>query len=290
MQSEKKIILNKRGFCYRLFLSLLSLTTIMGLQAQCIEVDLQAVSIDPGHTSIGKGQTTTITIAMKNHGTCPILTGEATAQVTLSAVYLDLGTPINFSNNCKQWTYLGAVSNAKQHNLFFRNDGGSIPAGGTTCSFHFDVKGKAVTNAPVAITLASSLSATAKTADVNGNNQSVSTELYVSATAVPPPPELVTDFNVTAKECDAILKWKVSSASPIDSFEIEYGTNESQMTKVGAVAAKTTADGLTFDYSHYQGIGRGYYRLKIINKNGKFSFSKIENIDTKCIIKKGFTP
>ena len=80
---------------------------------------LQAISIDPGHTSIGKGQTTTITVFMKNQGSCPILTGEATAQVTLSAVYLELGTPINFSDGCKQWTYLGAVSNAKQHNLFF---------------------------------------------------------------------------------------------------------------------------------------------------------------------------
>ncbi len=40
----------------------------------------------------------------------------------------DVGTPINFSDGCKQWTYLGAVSNAKQHNLFFRNDGGPIGA------------------------------------------------------------------------------------------------------------------------------------------------------------------
>ena len=114
---------------------------------------------------------------------------------------------------------------------FFRNDGGPIPAGGKACSFHFDVKGKAVTNGPVAITLASSLSATAKTADVNGNNQSVSTELNVSAVAAPPPPEIITDLGVTAKECDATLKWKISSKNAIDSFEIEHGTNETQFTK-----------------------------------------------------------
>lgn len=290
MQSLKKIILNKRRLCCRLFLSLFLLTTIAGLQAQCIDVDLQAVSIDPGHTSIGKGQTTTITVAMKNHGSCPILPGEATTQITLSAVYVDLGTPINFSDNCKHWTYLGAVSNAKQHNLFFRNDGGAIPPGTSACSFHFDVKGKMAGTAPIPITLASSLSATAKTADVNGNNQSVSTELYVTATAVPPTPELITDFNITAKECDAMLKWKTSLNNTIDSFEIEYGINETQLAKVGVVPVKNTADGLTFEYANYQGIGRGYYRLKIINKNGKSSFSKTVNIDTKCILKKGFTP
>ena len=37
--------------------------------------------------------------------------------------------------------------------------------------------------APIPITLASSLSATAITADVNGNNQSAATELFVTATA-----------------------------------------------------------------------------------------------------------
>jgi hypothetical protein len=291
MLSLKNFILTKKRVSYSLFLLLLLfLTTATGLQAQCIDVDLQAVSIDPGHTSIAKGQKTTITVVMKNHGSCPIPAGEATAQVTLSAVYLDLGTTVNFSDMCKQWTYLGAVSNAKQHNLFFRNDGGSIAPDGKACSFHFDVKGKAITNAPVAITLASSLSATAKTADVNGNNQSVSTELHVSAVATPPPPELITDFNVTAKECDAILKWKVLSNNAIDSFEIEYGANETQFTKVGAVPVNTTTGGLTYEYTHYQGIGRGNYRLKIIDRDGKFSFSKTVSIDTKCIIKKGFTP
>ena len=291
MLSPKNFILCKRSFSYRLLLSLLLFfTTAKQLQAQCIDVDLQAVSIDPGHTSIGKGQKTTITVSMKNHGSCPIPAGEATAQVTLSAVYLDMGTPVNFNDLCKQWTYLGAVSNAKQHNLFFRNDGGSIPPDGKACSFHFDVKGKMVTSGPLAITLASSLSATAKTADVNGNNQSVSTELHVSAVAAPPAPEIITDFNVTAKECDAILKWKVSQATAIDSFEIEYGTNETQLTKAGAVPVNTTTGILTYEHTHYQGIGRGYYRLKIINRDGKFSFSKTVSIDTKCIIKKGFTP
>jgi len=259
----------------------------MAMQAQCIDVDLQAVSIDPGHTSIGKGQQTTITVVMKNHGSCSIPVGEATAQVTLSAVYLDIGTPVNFSDGCKQWTYLGAVSNAKQHNLFFRNDGGPIPPDGKACSFHFDVKGKAITNAPVSITLASSLSATAKTGDVNGNNQSVSTELHVSAVAAPPPPELITDFSITAKECDATLKWRASSNNTTDSFEIEYGINEAQLAKVGALPVNSNGS-LSYEYTHFQGIGKGYYRVKAINKGGKSSYSKITSIDTKCIIKKGF--
>ena len=62
------------------------------------------------------------------------------------------------------------------------------------------------------------------------------------------------------------------------------------LPKVGAVPINNSADGLTYEYTHFQGIGRGYYRLKIISRDGKFSYSKIVNVDTKCIIKKGFTP
>ncbi|MEO7984279.1 MAG: hypothetical protein ABI688_09370, partial [Bacteroidota bacterium] len=168
MISPKIFSFFSRTYSYRFLLPFLFLLTgIQGVQAQCTEVDLQAVSIDPSHPSIGKGQTASVTVVMKNNSACPIPAGEATVQITLSAVYLDLGDPINFIDICGQWAYLGAVSNGKLHNLFFRNSSGAIPPNGKFCSFHFDIKGKAVTSFPVAITLASSLSGTATTADVN---------------------------------------------------------------------------------------------------------------------------
>ena len=264
--------------------------TASKLQAQCIDVDLQAVSIDPGNTSILKGMTTTITVSMKNNSSCPIPMKDATAQITFSAVYLNIGTPVNFRDDCKRWTYLGAVSNGKQHNLFFRNDGSPIPPGGASCAFHFDVKGKAVSAAPIPITLASSLSATAITADVNGNNQSAATELFVTATAPIPPPVVLSDFSITAKECNAMLAWKTASAIKIDSVEIAFGKDGLQFDKIGAIKGNQTAAGSNYEYVYDQGNGRGFYRLKIIEQGGKITLSNIVNVDTKCIIKKGFIP
>ena len=288
MSLKNFIAFKRRHSFILLLLPLLLLIATLKMEAQCTDVDLQAVSIDPGLTAIGKGQTTSITVVMKNNSACPIPVGEATAQITVSAVYFDLGNPINFRDICGQWVYLGAISNAKQHNLFFRNNGGTIPPAGKFCSFHFDIKGKTVTPSAVAITLASSLSGDAKTADVNGSNQSTSTELYVKASATVVIPTMLSDFNITAKDCDALLSWKTVSENNVESFDIEYGTNGLQFDKIGAVQGKNNAEGSAYDYVKDQGNGKGYYRLKIIERDGKISYSKIGSIDTKCIIKKGF--
>jgi len=274
-------------------LLLLLLFAAETIQAQCADVDLQAVSIDPGHPSIGKGQTTSVTVVMKNNSSCPIPAGEATAQVTLSALYLDLGDPINFYDICGQWTYLGAVSNNKQHNLFFKNNGGPIPPGGKFCSFHFDVKGKTVTPFAIPITLASSLSGDAKTADVNGTNQSTATEIHVKATAIPVAAvvPVLSDLSITSNECTAMLSWKTSSGSSmVDSFEVEYSTNGTHFDGAGTVQGKQNIPEASYSFTKDQGNGKGYYRLRIIEKGGKISLSKTVSVDTKCIIKKGFTP
>lgn len=275
-----------------IFLTVLFLISFLKGNAQCNDVDLQAVSIDPSLTAIGKGQTASIAVVMKNNSECKIPTGEATAQITFSSVYLDLGSPINFKDFCGQWVYLGAVSDKKQHNLFFQNKGGPIQPGGKFCSFHFDIIGKAVASYPVPVTLASSLSGDAKSSDINGNNQSTSTQVHVRSifTPVAEPPQVIADFTIAASDCDAILKWKTVAEKNVDSFEVEYGKNDLEFVKVGTVTGKHSASGSDYQFTYDQGNGRGYYRLSVIRKDGKHSYSKVIYIDTKCIIKRGFNP
>lgn len=254
----------------------------LSARSQCKEVDLQAVSIDPALPRIGKGQVTTLTVVMKNNSDCPIPVEDATVQITFSAVHLELGNPVNFRDECGQWTYLGAVSNAKLHNLFFMNKGGAIPPGDKTCSFHFDVKGKNASPNPVPVTLASSLAPEAKTGDINGSNQSAATELYVTSTPEPVK-ELVTAFSATTSECDALLSWKAENAA-IQRIDVEYGAGEAELVVVGEAAPGTSS------FTHYQGNGKKYYRLKITGKNGMVSHSKAIAVETKCVVKKGFAP
>ena len=275
----------------RIILLTIVLFLVISAKAQkpCINVDLQGVSVDPLPGTIGKGQTATIVVAMKNNGPCIIPQGEATAQVTLIGDYLDLGAPLNFLDICGQWSYLGVISKDGHHDLFFQNNAGSIPVGGKYCGFQFDVKALTVTpaNAPTGVTMASSLSATATTVDLDGKNQSAGTEIRIVSSALP---VVLSDFSATANSCNAILSWKTTAEKNVTSFEIEHSTDGYEFTNVGTVPAKNNGGGSTYEFIYDQGNGKSFYRLKIKEKGEKFSHSKMINLETKCTPKKGFYP
>ena len=276
----KKVVKNLLVIAIGLFF----MNTVMA-QEPCNRVDLQGVSIDPIPGTIKKGQTASIVVAMKNNGPCVIPKGDATAQVTLIGEFLDPGTPVNFIDICGQWSYLGVISKDGNHDLFFQNNAGAIPLGGQYCYFQFDVVGKADTKSATGITLVSTLGATSMMVDMNGRNQAASTELKVTSSALP---FVLTDFGVTANGCTANLNWKTSAEKNVTSFEIEHSTDGYQYTKAGTIPAKKSTGGASYEYAYEQGPGIAYYRLKMIEKGGTFSHSKIISIDTKCAAKKGF--
>ncbi len=262
---------------------LLMLTTMLFFmavsQVRAQNVDLQAVSIDPTLPTIALNQVGQIVVAMKNNGPSVIPTGDATAQITLSSVYLKLAIPFNFTDACGQWSYLGNVPGAGTFNLFFANNAVPIPVGGPFCSFQFNVAGNAVTAAPSGITLASSLSAGASTSDVDGSNQAATTEINVVDHVLP---VVLADFNVTASSCNGIVNWKTATEQNVKSFEVQYSTNGTVFTAAGNVPAKNSASGSVYRYVNDQGTGRGYYRLKVIDIDGQVTYSRIVAVDTKC--------
>lgn len=114
------------------------------------------------------------------------------------------------------------------------------------------------------------------------------TSVKVIATKSVPVVSVLSDFNISAKNCDAILSWKIEPKNKIDSFEVEYSKNDLQFTKVGALPSNNSSSDEAYQYVYDQGNGKGYYRLKLLEKGGKFSYSKTVSVETKCIIKKGF--
>ena len=165
-----------------LFCTFISLVLVQKQgKAQCLNVDLQAVSIDPTSPNVNIGQTIQIVAVLRNNGPCPIPTGEAQVTITFSSTYLSPGAPLNFTDGCvpARWTYLTNVPTPGLHNLFFRNTLGPIPVGGASCAFSFNVTGVTGTPSPTPVTLVSTLTATATTADVDGRNQSSGTFVNV---------------------------------------------------------------------------------------------------------------
>lgn len=74
-----------------------------------------------------------------------------------------------------------------------------------------------------------------------------------------------------------LLTWSTTSEQNNDRFEIEY-TNETEFQKIGEIKAPEGNSNTRRDYSfqHKNPTGKiSYYRLKQMDRDGKFQYSKI---------------
>jgi hypothetical protein len=102
--------------------------------------------------------------------------------------------------------------------------------------------------------------------------------------AAAPLPINLSDFVVENNDCNANLYWKTSSEINADRFEVEYNMNTNASFKtVGSVSAYGNSSSTrNYQFSFEMEAGAVYYlRLKMINKDGTFSYSEIRKLS--CI-------
>jgi hypothetical protein len=90
-------------------------------------------------------------------------------------------------------------------------------------------------------------------------------------------PVHLTAFDVKKSEAGNILQWKVENEDNFSHYEVETSTNGANYTTIGSVKASTQSSysfTATPSQSAYQ-----LYRLKLVDLNGKFDYSKIVRID-----------
>jgi hypothetical protein len=80
---------------------------------------------------------------------------------------------------------------------------------------------------------------------------------------------------------DAVLHWTFAGAAGLNHFEVEHSTDGQRFNPLGRVAGH---DGTQYNYRHAALMpGVHYYRLRMVEKNGSHSFSKVEvlMVDTR---------
>ncbi|MEO6819388.1 MAG: peptidoglycan DD-metalloendopeptidase family protein [Ginsengibacter sp.] len=89
-------------------------------------------------------------------------------------------------------------------------------------------------------------------------------------------------FSANAAGEKVSLNWQTTNEANTSHFEIEHGTSADNFQMIGKVA--TTGNGLNGnnnyslnDYNPAPGIN--FYRLKMVDKDGKFTYSKIEKVN-----------
>jgi hypothetical protein len=94
-------------------------------------------------------------------------------------------------------------------------------------------------------------------------------------------PLQVSSFAAENKESGNELKWTMSSGSKVVRYEIEYSSNGVDFSKVGQVGARRSDSEETHAF-HHQSTGselKAYYRIKIIDADGAFEYSKVVEIE-----------
>ncbi len=101
--------------------------------------------------------------------------------------------------------------------------------------------------------------------------------------AAPLPVELVS-FTAKMKKCDVLLEWVAASEENFDYYEIQRSSDGSNFSKLTTITGKGQNGGLIiYDLIDDQVTENNYYRLKMIDIDNTFEFSKVIHIKSDCI-------
>lgn len=95
-------------------------------------------------------------------------------------------------------------------------------------------------------------------------------------------PLLLINFSSTALNCDAMLSWTTVNEMNTDRFIVEQSIDNMNYTPVATVKARANGQGSTYSTTVAQPAGLAYYRLKMIDNNGTYSYSNIIVCSTGC--------
>ena len=90
-------------------------------------------------------------------------------------------------------------------------------------------------------------------------------------------PVTLIDFKATLYNKTATLTWYATRETNFKWFEIERSTDGSQFVKIGTVQGQNLAN-YSFDDSKLPASQVTYYRLKMVDIDGKFNYSKIISV------------
>lgn len=98
-------------------------------------------------------------------------------------------------------------------------------------------------------------------------------------------PVTLASFTATTKDCGVSLNWKVESASNFSHFIVERSVGGGNYVAVRKVWYEYNR----VNYNHQDaetGNGKWSYRLKLVDIDGQFSYSKVVFADVKCAVTK----
>ncbi len=96
-------------------------------------------------------------------------------------------------------------------------------------------------------------------------------------------PVTLVSFTGTLTGDKAVLNWKTATELNVNSYLIEKSKDAIAFLAIGNVPARNSLSGSTYSFSDIESIkGQVYYRLKTVDKDGSFRYSKVVTIKAEA--------
>lgn len=92
-------------------------------------------------------------------------------------------------------------------------------------------------------------------------------------------PVKLVDFTAHAGAEGVSLDWKTASEENFRQFDVEYSASGSQFQYLGTVNSQSSEKGASYNFTHAVKFGTAYYRLKMIDKDESFAYSRIISVN-----------
>lgn len=119
---------------------------------------------------------------------------------------------------------------------------------------------------------------------VNGGGSGGTTLSYLDMTGFVLPVKIIA-FNTAATDCNASLTWKTTQETNFAYYGIERSENAATYYEIGRVPASGTASSSIHSYTFTDDrspAGEMFYRLKLVDKEGKYSYSAVSTVNMRC--------
>jgi hypothetical protein len=101
-----------------------------------------------------------------------------------------------------------------------------------------------------------------------------------SVSNLTPLPLKVLSFTATTRNCTTSLSWSTAEEQSLDHFEVQQSNDGSVFSIVGNTIAR--GDGIYKFTTEIHGAGKQYYRLKMVDEDGGYTYSNIISLAVSC--------
>ncbi len=92
----------------------------------------------------------------------------------------------------------------------------------------------------------------------------------------------LSEFYGSALNCYARLVWSSTLEEDFDHYVIEWSDDGITYHVIATIEGVATTNGFTYNFTDDEAGHHNYYRLRMVNLNGTYSYSEVVFIDTGC--------